>query len=352
MKKHYLIMLFSFLTIWQTQAQISLTYEQHALKTGDIYQTQKAEYQDDLEGKTGENQVWDFSKIKCLGKEISELKETWDTPDGSKLSASNVSVYDPIDDYYFYFDVNSSSNEYKGLTSSQSIIEYEKPITKMIFPFTYGDSFEGDFKGTGTYAGVIQSNIKGDYQVEADAYGKIILPDNAIFENVLRIKTVNTFIEAMHCDHVTTTNTKYIWYSADFRYPILSVLISKKNSSRKGVSSKKEIYYNEKTLLKRTQTLAVSDKKEAKHNYKIYPNPYIENVNIKYSLSYNCNVTIDIYNTLGKKVATVVRDEAQTEGQHEYKFSASEHNLPSGTYYVRLQLGEENYLEKIIEAAN
>jgi uncharacterized protein (DUF1501 family) len=71
-----------------------------------------------------------------------------------------------------------------------------------------------------------------------------------------------------------------------------------------------------------------------------YPNPFNPTTVIRYELPRGANVTLEVYNTSGQKVAVLVNAE-QSPGTHEVTFNA--HGLASGAYFYRLQAGE--YLE-------
>ncbi len=64
-----------------------------------------------------------------------------------------------------------------------------------------------------------------------------------------------------------------------------------------------------------------------------YPNPFNPTTKIKYSLAKTGFVSINVYNVLGSKVATLVSENMEV-GNHEVEFSAV--NLPSGIYFYTL----------------
>jgi hypothetical protein len=64
-----------------------------------------------------------------------------------------------------------------------------------------------------------------------------------------------------------------------------------------------------------------------------YPNPFNPVTSIPYQLKERAKVTLDIYNTLGQKVATVV-DAVQERGNYAVNFNAA--SLASGMYFYRL----------------
>jgi len=76
-----------------------------------------------------------------------------------------------------------------------------------------------------------------------------------------------------------------------------------------------------------------------------YPNPFNVSTIIQYNLPVHSNITIDIYDILGRKVKTLV-DKQQQAGYHTIDFDASE--LSSGVYFYRLQAGDYIETKKMI----
>jgi hypothetical protein len=70
-----------------------------------------------------------------------------------------------------------------------------------------------------------------------------------------------------------------------------------------------------------------------------YPNPFNPSTTIRYDLPTSLKVSLNIYNTLGQLVATLV-DEKMEPGSYTVQWNA---NVPSGVYFYRLQAGE--YME-------
>lgn len=64
-----------------------------------------------------------------------------------------------------------------------------------------------------------------------------------------------------------------------------------------------------------------------------YPNPFNPSTTVTYDLTTAGHVKLEVYNTLGSKVATMV-DETQAAGSYTQRFDAS--RLPSGVYFYRL----------------
>ncbi|MDQ3019565.1 MAG: T9SS type A sorting domain-containing protein [Bacteroidota bacterium] len=65
-----------------------------------------------------------------------------------------------------------------------------------------------------------------------------------------------------------------------------------------------------------------------------FPNPFNPNTIINYELSTKNYVTLKIFNSIGKEVATLV-NQKQSPGRYSVDFNAA--NLPSGIYFYRIQ---------------
>lgn len=81
----------------------------------------------------------------------------------------------------------------------------------------------------------------------------------------------------------------------------------------------------------------VSEQPEKVQLEQNYPNPFNPVTQIQYEIPESQNVSLRVYDTLGRQVETLV-DEHQPSGQHEVSFDGS--RLSSGTYLFRLQAGD------------
>lgn len=76
-----------------------------------------------------------------------------------------------------------------------------------------------------------------------------------------------------------------------------------------------------------------------------YPNPFNPSTNIQYTLNKAADVTLEVYNILGQRVATLVNVK-QTAGAYTVNFDAR--NLSSGVYIYRLQAGNQVKTNKML----
>jgi hypothetical protein len=77
-----------------------------------------------------------------------------------------------------------------------------------------------------------------------------------------------------------------------------------------------------------------------------YPNPFNPSTKINFSLPVEGNVTLRIYDILGREIRTLINNEIKPAGQYTINFDAS--ILPSGVYLYRLQAGNFVQVKKMM----
>jgi len=92
--------------------------------------------------------------------------------------------------------------------------------------------------------------------------------------------------------------------------------------------------------------------KEEEHSFKTnyqlcqnYPNPFNPSTKISYQLPKAGNITLKVFDVLGKEVTTLV-NEYKNIGRYEIEFNAN--NLPSGVYFYQLKAGNFVQTKKMI----
>lgn len=76
-----------------------------------------------------------------------------------------------------------------------------------------------------------------------------------------------------------------------------------------------------------------------------YPNPFNPTTNIKYQLPITNEVTLKVFDVLGREVATLV-NERKSQGMYEVEWNAAK--MPSGIYFCRLQAGALSETKKLV----
>jgi len=85
-------------------------------------------------------------------------------------------------------------------------------------------------------------------------------------------------------------------------------------------------------------TTSVRDPAQAT-DLRVYPNPFSETTSINYELQTPGRIKIDIFNSLGSKITTLV-DEWQDAGRHNCELRINNYELSTGMYYYRIQIGD------------
>jgi hypothetical protein len=79
--------------------------------------------------------------------------------------------------------------------------------------------------------------------------------------------------------------------------------------------------------------------------YQNYPNPFNPTTTINFSVPKQSNITIKIYDALGRELNTLINGE-KSAGNYSIEFNSS--NLPSGIYFYRLKTAEFMQTKKMI----
>lgn len=78
--------------------------------------------------------------------------------------------------------------------------------------------------------------------------------------------------------------------------------------------------------------------------YRNYPNPFNPSTIIRFQLAANTNVTLKVFDTLGREVAALV-DGFRNAGEHKIEFSASD--IPSGIYIYKLDTDNSSLTQRM-----
>lgn len=85
--------------------------------------------------------------------------------------------------------------------------------------------------------------------------------------------------------------------------------------------------------------------KESYFQARNFPNPFNPVTTISYVLPQSTNVTITVYDRLGRQVEILV-DQTQEQGEHSVDFNASQY--PSGIYFYRIKTSEKTEVRKML----
>jgi len=84
-----------------------------------------------------------------------------------------------------------------------------------------------------------------------------------------------------------------------------------------------------------------------KNMFEVYPNPFGSQFMLAYSIESISDVKIELYDFLGKQVATIT-EEISEVGKHNKLIDANKLSLQSGIYFIRISLNDEIFTNKIV----
>jgi hypothetical protein len=77
----------------------------------------------------------------------------------------------------------------------------------------------------------------------------------------------------------------------------------------------------------------------------VHPNPFSFFTTIEYELQEPVQVSLIVFNHLGKQIETLINQQQQ-QGKHQVTWNAE--GLPPGIYFYRLQAGEQSVTGKMV----
>lgn len=109
-----------------------------------------------------------------------------------------------------------------------------------------------------------------------------------------------------------------------------------------------DVVYVDNIYFYKDVATSIDGTEEVPNNFTLdqnYPNPFNPSTNISYTLPANAEVTLEVFNVAGQRVATLV-DAFQSTGTYNVTFDAS--NLASGLYTYRLTTGNSVQVKKMM----
>jgi hypothetical protein len=118
------------------------------------------------------------------------------------------------------------------------------------------------------------------------------------------------------------------------------------SSPQNSLSNESRWIFNSKTIS--LNAVGVNDKPVQVNNYSLeqnYPNPFNPGTEIKFTLAKTGNVSLKVYDMLGREAACLVNSELEA-GSHTINFNAA--NLASGVYIYTLNAGNFSMTKKMM----
>ncbi len=298
--------------------------------------------------------TWDFSGISSDFQSTFTSIDPSGTPFGSRFPSATgcfngmTSVMGYVLNSWQYLGVESNAlvsygNAAQGSVSGFTItalIAFNPADKQVIVPLNMGDSWTENYVETDSTVIAPLPPIISTFNIHevntVDAYGTMTLPGGGTTE-ALRIRTYQT-----ENDNGTITNyLTYMFLSKSGTQVVVEAADT--TSPNSGTIPVAGITYLKSFIDGVRQVNNIMPE-----NFMLeqnYPNPFNPTTQINYSIPSSQKVVLNVYDELGRDVATLVNNE-QAAGNYTVDFDAS--NLASGIYFYRLQAGDFVQMKKMI----
>lgn len=316
-------------------AKTKITYQVHALQPGVNNPMSLCSYGEP--GVGGEAITWDFTDLKFEKNFVGELSENASSGD---FSRSNVILNEFGSKFFFNIDAERTAQIGYLSKSGNVKMEYDVPFVKMKYPFEQGNYFSGAFAGDYLVSGKKISDIEGEYFVEADASGTLLLPEGKTIENVLRIKEEKNYTLTGGTNRAVSIIT-YRWYNSTHTYPVLVLckIITETNGKE---YVRHQAAYNGEVI----NYSVIDDAEFAVHSAELFPTFVTNELNLAITVSVSQEAQIIIYDANGKMYAQ--QAQLLTNGENLLSLSNEVSKLSSGNYFVEVSAGGEKLIRNFI----
>lgn len=313
-----------------------LNADYNHFRPGDVLVKQQVEYKDP--GESGQNQLWDFSKLKNINEEYTL---TYSSP---PLQGDSIYILGDAHFYkkkvwkdelviatehntMYYYHLSNDSLLQLGHENSSIKLTYTKPMVMMHYPLDYGQTIFSNYQTKGLYSETVPVQSFGNVLIMADSYGKMILPTGDTINSVLRVKTTQTIMQPNGLsNNIDINSTKgslletYRWYTKGYRYPIFETVRNVNISDSTEIFSTAFFFPPQEHLYIDTDTKNMAlleemwdmenEKKIQEEQAKmvaiddilickIYPNPVETNLHLEYTMKQDAKVSFELYSIDG-----------------------------------------------------
>jgi hypothetical protein len=346
MKRIFTLLTIALGSVSGIQSQVVLTYATHGFTSGLTHETIQVDYQEP--GDAGTNLVWDFSQVNSLKKTGADAESTIGEVLSKNASRGNVAV-SRNDQVSFLYNNTEKGNEYLGYESENMTVTFTEPLIKTKYPQSFGTYFEGNYSGNYTcQCGTAEqtNDLSGFYSTHADATGVLFLPGDIQLQ-ALRVRTVE-ILEYPH-SVLNTEHVKYLWYAQSERFPVFVSLstysVNKSTGERQLVGQTSYLNVNLSPAAPTGIASVINDSEIA---YKVFPNPFRNKVEVSYSLPKEVPVSVELYNSRGLKLASLIDRQSQKGANYLSKDIAKYTQAPD-IYILKLTFGDKVFTEKLIK---
>ncbi len=394
--------------------QYILLKELNHPRGGDVLSKQQVAFKDP--GRSGKDVLWDFSQLTPVEREQLVLPQPLGQIDWKNINVASLAVQTReshrlvsywLDEYrnqvtgseqehLFRYNPSGDSLLVWGYENPGIRIENSLPEVWLRYPLAFKDKFSSYFCGNGLFYEQTDVTVMGLLEVEADAYGTMILPGGDSLQNVLRVTSLKTQLDDrqplvyknIKKEKSTEDSVKIAlkknkdkiytevirWYAEGYRYPVFETwkTYTDKQGKRSDENYLAFVYrpeWQQEDYLDRdprNQALAEAGKKNKAGNKnknksapaggsmeavslqpacKLFPNPTNGELQVEVALTGETRGQMIVYSIQG---AVLYRTPA-AQRSGIWQETLDLRSLAKGSYLLHIICGEETLTEKIIK---
>jgi hypothetical protein len=296
-------------------------------------------------GEKGSNVVWDFTSVEMKKEFVGSFSDPKNNEGFQLFPEANICLEEFGNVFYFQAD-NQISRQVGYVSKEGSITKYSEPFVKMKYPFVFGDSFSGTYSADCFQDEKTIGPLSGTYTVAADAHGTLMLPNNLVYNNALRVVERQNNVQEINGKSYQVTHEAYRWYVQQHRFPIF-VVVNSQWEYPDGKTHKATLAaYNPVVVYHGNDALAI-DGQEQKSTLSIYPIPVKDNFSVRLFTKAASKTRVDILDAKGNTISTIDKL-SNAEGEFLYSLSAKNLGLVSGIYFLKVTDGEKVVTERFV----
>lgn len=362
-----------------------LTVEHNHFRAGDVLFKQQVEYVDP--GEAGADRLWNFSNLKTINDEYT-LEYALPPLEGDSIYILGDRRYKKNDvkenelivgtehHTMYYYHLKDDTLLQNGHENPSVVLAYTSPIAILHFPLNYAQTVSSQYRSKGLYSRTESIRTEGTVTVEADAFGKMILPSADTLDLVLRVKTLQTIADSPK-EGGDTTGIKdagkqleiYRWYCKGYRYPVFETIRSILPADSSVLFATAFFFPPQDHLYLDTDSANLAlldqlwdlDKKSIAHpeteqtemlhlkdilTCQLYPNPVSSILHIKYELAQDATVNFQLFTIEGVLLKSITPKQ-RTAGTYSETLDCS--SLATRNYVLRITANDLVANEVIIK---
>ncbi|MDR2927357.1 MAG: T9SS type A sorting domain-containing protein [Cytophagaceae bacterium] len=362
-----------------------LTRRHNAPRGGDEIVKQRVSYKDP--GRDGENVVWDFGQLLPVDPEyrltyytVPKASDSTYLVLGDTIRAAGVmpdELVVGVEHFTAYwYRVAGDALFTLGHENPVTLMRHNPPLLTMPFPFGYENKAEKEYRSQGLYSSKEPLITEGNIGIEADAYGKMVLPSGDTLAHVLRIRSLQTVADAdtsrRDSLRLKMETETFRWYAKGYRYPVFETIrtFDVSDTSATEIFATAFFYPPQEHLYleKDSANLAVLDSlwnigthipppHGGDHNDDTppaplnltcnwYPNPVRDVLYVEYCFEATATVTVTLFDINGMAVRIIPEREFR-KGIYRNEIDCAA--LPAGSYLLKLTVGGEVVTEMVVK---